>query len=209
VEIPDYEETRMKNKKELIKVFINQVNKNIDDLTIKFYDIKTIFQNSSHFLLIIESLKLKRTVPFEEANVFVIEKNNKIILSIFPASIIKKYAFINIFKENLEKSDYHKILKIITINKIKFPASLKKWRKIQFIISIYSFIALVGFYFFAYNYADDIYHTQGIETAIIYVTSVAILLIAIITFPFLYLVFKRKKMIKKRKSEIEKIEIIM
>ena len=74
MEIPDYEETRMKNKKELIRVFINQVNKNITGLTIKFYDIKTIFQNSTHFLPIMESLKLKRPVPFEEANVFVIEK---------------------------------------------------------------------------------------------------------------------------------------
>ena len=209
MEIPDYEETRMKNKKELIRLFINQVNKNIAGLTINFYDIKTIFQNSSHFLLIIENLKLKRTVSFEEANVFVIEKNNKIILSIFPASIMKKYAFINIFKENLEKNDHDKILKIITINKIKFPASLKKWRKIQFIVSIYSFIALVGFYFFAYNYADNVYHAQGIETAIIYIISVAILLVVIITFPFLYLVFKRKKMIKKKKNEIEKIEITL
>ncbi len=207
MKIPDYEETMMKNKKELIRIFIDQVNKNINGLTIKFYNVKTIFQNSLSFLPIIESLKLKRTVNFEDANITVIEKNNKIILSIFPASIIKKYAFINIFYENLDKKDHDIILKILTLNKIKFPASLKKWRKIQVIVLIYSFIALIGFYFFAYNYVDNIYHTQGIETAIIYLISVGIVLITIITLPFLYLIFKRKKAIKLKKREIEKIEI--
>ena len=204
--IPEFEEIHLKFDREKIRNVLNQMEKNISDIEILCYDLKIANIDSTQFYFKSQELDLKRTVDYEDANVIIVKKRNKRIMSIFTAGLARMYIYIHIYKKNLTEEENNVLLRILQINNIKLPISSKKLTKFKLFVFLYVPIMFIGFYLFANNYGEDLLSSFGTTGVVLLFTMIFIIsLPLIITSLLIYT--QRIKSIQLKKKELENIEI--
>lgn len=204
--IPEFEEIHLKFDRAKIRNVLNQMEKNISDIEILCYDLKIANIDSTQFYFKSQDFDLKRTVDFNDANVIIVKKGNRRIMSIFTAGLARMYIYIHIYKKNLTEEENNILLRILQINSIKLPISSKKLTKYKIFVFLYAPIMFIGFYFFAINYVEELLSSFGTIGVVLLFTMIFIISLPL-TITSLLIYKRRIKSIKLKEKELENIEI--